>query len=67
MTVDDIIAAVASLLAESDLDGHVAFLEIRKGLHVTPEYTVIPSKWLQNVALECQEDTGSRSRVDRAE
>jgi len=36
------------------LDGHVAFLEIRKGYYVTNEYCVLPFKELYNLALEVQ-------------
>ena len=39
------------------LDGHVEFLRIRKGVHVTPQYSVIPFKGLQSAAVECQEET----------
>jgi prepilin-type N-terminal cleavage/methylation domain-containing protein/prepilin-type processing-associated H-X9-DG protein len=38
------------------LDGHVEFLKIRKGLYVTDEYTVLPSKKLYGLAYEVQEE-----------
>jgi len=37
------------------MDGHVEFIEIRKGLHVTPRYTVIPFANLRTEASACQE------------
>jgi prepilin-type N-terminal cleavage/methylation domain-containing protein/prepilin-type processing-associated H-X9-DG protein len=37
------------------LDGHVAFLKIRKGLYVTPEYSVLPFEVLFDLGLEVQE------------
>lgn len=36
------------------MDGHVEFLRIHKGLHVTTEYTVIPFWDLQDDACRCQ-------------
>lgn len=36
------------------LDGHVDFLRIRKGLYVTPEYTVLPFKELRGLARQVQ-------------
>jgi len=36
------------------LDGHVEFLNIRKGYYVTDEYCVLPFKDLYNLALEVQ-------------
>ena len=36
------------------MDGHAKFLRIRKGLHVTSQYNVIPFKGLQELATECQ-------------
>jgi len=36
------------------LDGHVEFLHIRKGLYVTPEYTLLPFSDLYDLALEVQ-------------
>jgi prepilin-type processing-associated H-X9-DG protein len=36
------------------LDGHVAFTHIRKGLDVTPEYTVLPFQDLHQEAAGCQ-------------
>lgn len=41
------------------LDGHVRFLKIQKGLHVTPEYNVLPFESLINEALACQQEVGS--------
>jgi len=38
------------------LDGHVAFLRIRKGLFVTPEYNILPFKDLYSLAMEVQEE-----------
>ena len=38
------------------MDGHVAFVRILKGLHVTPHYNVIPFKSLHGAAVECQEE-----------
>lgn len=35
-------------------DGHVAFVRIRKGLHTTSQYTVMPFVDLQSKAGECQ-------------
>lgn len=36
------------------LDGHVEFVRIRRGLHITPRYNVIPFRGLQGAAVECQ-------------
>jgi len=38
------------------LDGHVEFLRIRKGLHLTPEYTIIPFRDLLDDADACQRE-----------
>ncbi len=38
------------------MDGHVEFIRIRKGLHVTQQYNVIPFGDLQAEASECQEE-----------
>jgi prepilin-type N-terminal cleavage/methylation domain-containing protein len=38
------------------LDGHVAFLHIRKGLFITDEYTVLPRKVLYALAHEVQKE-----------
>jgi prepilin-type N-terminal cleavage/methylation domain-containing protein len=38
------------------LDTHVEFVRVRKGLHVTPDYHVIPFKGLVTAAAECQEE-----------
>ena len=40
------------------VDDHVEFLRIRKGTHLTPEYTMAPFKDLQDEACECQEEVG---------
>lgn len=37
------------------MDGHVQFLQMRKGLFVTTEYTVIPFKELYSLANKAQE------------
>jgi len=36
------------------VDGHVEFLEVRKAMHVTPEYSVVPFEELTQRLLECQ-------------
>lgn len=36
------------------MDGHVAFTEIIRGMHVRPDYTVIPFRALQPAFIECQ-------------
>jgi prepilin-type processing-associated H-X9-DG protein len=38
------------------LDGHADFLRIRKGLHVTPDYTVVPFKGLVDDFQACQKE-----------
>jgi hypothetical protein len=38
------------------LDGHVEFLEIYKGLYVTPEYSILPFRNLYKLAREVQEE-----------
>jgi prepilin-type N-terminal cleavage/methylation domain-containing protein len=38
------------------LDCHVDFIEIRKGLYVTDEYSILPFKSLYNLAREVQEE-----------
>jgi prepilin-type processing-associated H-X9-DG protein len=38
------------------LDGHASFVRVRKGLHVTPEYTIIPFESLWPMAEQCQEE-----------
>lgn len=38
------------------MDGHVAFIEIHKGLYVTPQYTVIPFRDLLDSASSCQQE-----------
>jgi prepilin-type N-terminal cleavage/methylation domain-containing protein/prepilin-type processing-associated H-X9-DG protein len=38
------------------LDGHVEFIRIRKGLHVTDRYTVIPFRDLHAAAIACQQE-----------
>jgi prepilin-type processing-associated H-X9-DG protein len=38
------------------LDGHVEFLEIYKGLYVTPEYSIVPFRELFRLAREVQEE-----------
>ncbi|MCK4659193.1 MAG: hypothetical protein KAV82_06685 [Phycisphaerae bacterium] len=38
------------------MDGHVSFMRIHKGVHVTPEYVVIPFKDLADEACQCQPD-----------
>jgi prepilin-type N-terminal cleavage/methylation domain-containing protein/prepilin-type processing-associated H-X9-DG protein len=38
------------------LDGHVEFLEIYKGLYVTPEYSIVPFRELFRMAREVQEE-----------
>ena len=38
------------------MDGHVDFVRFRKGLHVTPDYTVIPFAGLSERALGCQKE-----------
>ena len=38
------------------LDTRVEFIRIRKGIHVTPKYSVIPLKGPANAAIECQEE-----------
>lgn len=38
------------------MDTHVEFVQIRKGMHVTPQYSVIPFKDIANAAIECQEE-----------
>lgn len=38
------------------MDGHVSFVRIRKGLHVTPDYTIIPFETLLKMAEQCQEE-----------
>ena len=38
------------------LDCHVKFLEIRKGIYITDEYTVIPFKGLYRLAHSVQEE-----------
>jgi len=38
------------------LDGHVSFLEIRKGFYVIDEYTVLPFKELYGMAREIQDN-----------
>ncbi|MFQ5490505.1 MAG: type II secretion system protein [Phycisphaerae bacterium] len=36
------------------MDGHAAFVHIRRGLHVTDDYVSIPFKDLQDKVVECQ-------------
>jgi hypothetical protein len=36
------------------LDGHVGFLNLRKGIYVADEYTVLPFKELHGLAREIQ-------------
>jgi hypothetical protein len=38
------------------LDGHVDFVRIRKGLHVTSKYTTIPFREFQNLIAQCQQE-----------
>lgn len=38
------------------LDGHVEFLEVYKGLYVTPEYSIVPFRGLFRLAREVQEE-----------
>ncbi|MHC4148542.1 MAG: type II secretion system protein [Planctomycetota bacterium] len=38
------------------MDGHADFIKIRKGLYVTPEYSVLPFKDLYKVASDVQEE-----------
>ena len=38
------------------LDGHIEFLHIRKGLYITPEYTVLPFSDLYDLARDVQEE-----------
>jgi prepilin-type processing-associated H-X9-DG protein len=38
------------------LDGHVEFLEIYKGLYVTPEYSIVPFRQLFGLAREIQKE-----------
>jgi len=38
------------------MDGHVSFVKIRKALHVTSQYTVVPFDDLQAEASECQQE-----------
>lgn len=42
------------------LDGHAAFTRIRKGLHVTPDYTVIPFRDLAYEAAKLQVEVPER-------
>ena len=37
------------------MDGHAAFVSIRKGFNVTPQYSLVPFKDGQREAEECQE------------
>jgi prepilin-type N-terminal cleavage/methylation domain-containing protein len=36
------------------MDGHIGFIKIRKGIYVTPEYTVLPFEDLYGLAYEVQ-------------
>lgn len=38
------------------MDGHVRFTRIRKGIHVTSDYVVIPFRDLQTAATACQQE-----------
>ncbi|MCH7813061.1 MAG: prepilin-type N-terminal cleavage/methylation domain-containing protein [Planctomycetes bacterium] len=38
------------------MDGHASFVRIRKGIHVTTDYVVIPFKDLVSETAECQEE-----------
>jgi len=38
------------------LDGHIGFIKVRKGLYITPEYTVLPFNELYDLAYEVQEE-----------
>lgn len=38
------------------LDGHVSFVRIRKGLYVTPEYSIVPFRQLNQLACQVQEE-----------
>jgi prepilin-type processing-associated H-X9-DG protein len=38
------------------LDGHVDFLKIRKGLYVTPEYSILPFEDLLEMARDVQQE-----------
>lgn len=38
------------------LDGHVDFVRIRKGLYVTPEYSIVPFRQLNQLACQVQEE-----------
>lgn len=38
------------------VDGHAAFVHIRQGLSVTPDYSVVPFDDLQSAARQCQQE-----------
>jgi hypothetical protein len=38
------------------LNGHVSFVHVRKGLHVTADYTMIPFADLRPEACDCQQE-----------
>jgi len=42
------------------MDGHASFVEIKRGLYVTPAYTVIPFRELQTDAANCQQQEACR-------
>lgn len=40
------------------VDGHVGFVEVRKGIYVSSQYTVLPTKEMQSAGLLKQKDRG---------